>query len=230
MPNRLFAAELMDYLAAHGDGNGEGEQLPSMSELSKEMGVSLTKFREQLEVAKALGFVEVRPRTGIRRQPYSFLPAVRESLMYALAVDCWKHFEAFSELRNQLEAAYWYKTVYLLTALDHAKLGKLVESAWEKLRHHPIQIPHDEHRQLHLTIYGKLKNPFVLGILEAYWQAYETVGLNLYADYDYLEEMWGYHEKMVIAICAGEYEAGYEALVAHKDMLYHHPKMVQDEG
>ena len=228
MPEQSFAAELKEYLASHADEDANGEPLPSMNKLSKEMGVSLTKFREQLEVAKALGIVEVSPRTGIRLQPYSFLPAVRESLMYALAVDCWSHFEAFSELRNHVEEAFWFQAVEKLTARDHAELGKLVESAWEKLKHHPIQIPHEEHRQLHMTIYRHLENPFVLGIIEAYWHAYESVGLNLYADYDYVEEMWRYHEKMVVSICAGEYEAGYDALVAHRDMLFHHPKLLSE--
>jgi DNA-binding FadR family transcriptional regulator len=37
--------------------------------MSKELGVSVALLREQLEVAKAIGLVEVRPRTGIRRLP-----------------------------------------------------------------------------------------------------------------------------------------------------------------
>jgi DNA-binding GntR family transcriptional regulator len=60
-----------------------------------------------------------------------------------------------------------------------------------------------------------------LGILEAYWEAYEAVGLNVYADYEYLQEVWSYHQKMVDAICRGDFELGYQALVEHKDLLYH---------
>ncbi len=37
----------------------------------------------------------------------------------------------------------------------------------------------------HLTIFKHLENPFVLGLLEAYWDAYEAVELNRYADYRY---------------------------------------------
>jgi DNA-binding GntR family transcriptional regulator len=86
-----------------------------------------------------------------------------------------------------------------------------------------IQIPHWEHRQLHLNIFKRLNNPFVLGILEAYWEAYEAVGLNLYAGYEYLQEVWRYHQSMVDEISRGDYNAGYQALVDHKDLLHQRP-------
>ncbi len=106
-----------------------------------------------------------------------------------------------------------------LTEEDHSELQRLVASAWSKLRGVPVQIPHLEHRELHLAVFRRLANPFVLGILEAYWEAYENFGLNLYADYIYLEEVWSYHQKMVDAICQGDYEAGYQALVEHTDLI-----------
>ena len=62
-----------------------------------------------------------------------------------------------------------------------------------KLSQDRIQIPHPEHRAFHLTIYSRLHNPFVLGLLEAYWDGYEAVELNTYADYGYLQEVWSYH-------------------------------------
>jgi DNA-binding GntR family transcriptional regulator len=56
----------------------------------------------------------------------------------------------------------------LLTLADQAELQALIQRAFEKLDGHPIQIPHSEHRQLHLTIYSRLNNPFVNGVLEAF--------------------------------------------------------------
>lgn len=200
----------------------EPAQLPSLSEVSKELGVSVALLREQLEVARAIGLVEVRPRTGIRRLPYSFLPAVRQSLSYAVAVDP-AYFMQFSNLRIHLEAAYWEDAATRLTAEDQEELKSLVGRAWEKLNGQPIQIPHPEHRQLHLGIYRRLGNPFVLGLLEAYWEAYEAVGLNLYTDIDYLQEVWRYHEEMVQSICEGDFDRGYAALIQHKDLLFHRP-------
>jgi DNA-binding FadR family transcriptional regulator len=182
--------------------------------------VSLASLREQLEVARALGLVEVRPRLGTRRRTYSFTPAIRQSLGYALALDD-EHFRKYAELRNHVESAFWYQAVQKLTDEDKRELQSLVIRAWEKLRGSPIQVPHEEHRNLHLRIYSRLENPFVTGILEAYWEAYEAVGLNVFAgSYEYLEEVWRYHQKMVEAICDGDFEAGYQALVAHTDLLY----------
>jgi hypothetical protein len=50
------------------------------------------------------------------------------------------------------------------------------------------------------------------------------VGLNVFAGgYEYLEEVWQYHQEMVEAICNGDFETGYQALVKHTDLLYHRP-------
>ncbi len=63
------------------------ERLPTLKELSGQLDIGVSRLREQLEVARALGLVEVRPRTGIRRLEYEFQPAVQLSLNYAIAVD-----------------------------------------------------------------------------------------------------------------------------------------------
>ena len=213
-------SEFLRYLATHDEvDNG----LPSLKNLSVELGVSLPSLREQLEVARALGLVEIKPRLGMRRRDYSFTPAVRQSLGYALALNN-EHFRKYSELRNHVESAFWHQAVCKLTESDKQELRNLVAWAWEKLRGTPIQVPHEEHRNLHLKIYSRLENPFVTGILEAYWEAYESVGLNVFAGgYEYLEEVWQYHQEMVEAICNGDFEAGYKALVKHTDLLYHRP-------
>jgi DNA-binding FadR family transcriptional regulator len=205
-------SEFLRYLAAHEEAESG---LPTLNELSREL-------REQLEVARALGLVEVKPgRGGTRRRLYSFTPAIRQSLGYALALND-GHFRKYSDLRNRVESAFWHEAVQKLTESDRQELQNLVARAWEKLRGSPTQVPHEEHRNLHLKIYSRLENPFVTGILEAYWDAYEAVGLNVFAGgYEYLQEVWQYHQKMVDAICNGNYEAGYEALVTHTDLLYH---------
>ena len=208
-------SEFMRYLANHPQSD---ENLPPLTVLSEELGVSVSSLREQLEVARALGLVEVRPRTGIRRLPFTFLPAVRQSLGYAMALDQ-SNFGMFADLRQNIEASYWYEAVGRLTSEDHARLSDLIQRAWRKLDGRPIQIPHDEHKQLHLTIYCKLNNPFVTGILEAYWESYEAIGLNVFTDYTYLRSVWQYHETMVNAILNGNFETGYRALVEHTDLL-----------
>lgn len=210
----------MRYLASHAEAE---RGLPALKDLSEELGISVASLREQLEVARALGLVEVRPRLGTKRRDYSFTPAVRQSLRYALALND-DHFRKFSELRNHIETAFWYEAVEKLTEADKQELRSLVRKAMEKLNGESIQVPHEEHRNLHLLIFRRLDNPFVTGILEAYWDAYEAVGLNVFVgDLRYLQQVWEYHHQITEAICNGDYKSGYEALVAHTDLLYQRP-------
>jgi DNA-binding FadR family transcriptional regulator len=197
-----------------------GDQLPSLEVLSKELRISTGKLREQLEVVRTLGLVEVRPKTGIRLAEYSFLPAVRFSVMYALAGEP-ALFDAFGQLRSQIEASFWHEAVALLTPADHTHLRELMATAWAKLDGQPIQIPHAEHRNLHLAIFRRLDNPFVTGLLEAYWEAYEAVGLSLFSDYYYLREVWTYHQGIVDALVAGDHDEGHRLLVLHTSLLRH---------
>lgn len=210
-------SEFLRYLASHEEvENG----LPSLKKLSEELGVSVASLREQLEVARSLGLVEVRPRTGMRRKPYSFAPAVKQSLDYAIALNK-DYFLAFADLRQHVERAYWHEAVRTLMPDDHNILKQLLSRAWDKLHGSPIEIPHTEHRELHLTIYRRLNNPFVTGLLQSYWDAYEAVGLNFFTDYDYLTQVWTYHQKMVDAICMNDADAGYKALTEHTDLIHH---------
>ncbi len=222
---RIFPdlSEFMQFLAKE---NKDGARLPSLSVLSQQLGVSVASLREQLEVARTLGLVEVRPKTGIRRLPFTFKPAVLSSLSYATMADPAYFFFAFSDLRNHIEVSYWEQAVNSLTSADHQFLKSLVIQAKEKLQGEPIQIPHFEHRELHLSIYRRLDNPFVLGILEAYWEAYEAIGLNLYTDISYLTHAWDYHQEMVDAILTGDTGRGYAALIEHTDLLYERSKTI----
>lgn len=214
-PNLL--SKFMNFLA--GKTAAGCETLPSLSALSEELGMSVSSLREELQVARAMGLVEVKPRVGIKCLPYSFSPAVLNSLAYAVSLDR-EYFRKFSDLRNHVEASYWYQAVSSLTEEDIQALQEIIRSAQEKLSEDPIQIPHKEHRELHLTIYNRLENPFVLGVLESYWDIYEAVGYSVYEDRKYLERVWLYHQQMVEAIAQADYLSGYQALIAHMDLLF----------
>jgi DNA-binding FadR family transcriptional regulator len=221
---------LLRYIVAQ--GYKPGDRLPALDEISADLKISVGKLREQLEVARTLGLVDVRTRSGIKLEEYTFLPAVRFSVLYALALDH-SQFDAFNLLRNRIEAAFWYDAVTCLTAEDHHHLRDLVQKAWEKLNGHPIRIPHTEHRDLHLTIYGRLDNPFVRGLLEAYWEAYEAIGLSVFSDYAYLRQVWTFHESIVNEIEAQDYDEGYRLLIQHTALLRNrealHPHAAGDQ-
>ncbi len=123
------------------------------------------------------------------------------------------------DLRRHLELAYFPQAVDLLQEEDHQELRKLVASAWDKLRSKPARIPHQEHRQLHLAFYRRLENIFVIGLLEAYWDAYEAVGLNVYTDFEYLEQVWRYHEQLVEIAIAKDKTHGRKILQEHFELM-----------
>ncbi len=221
-------SELLEYIVRQ--GFQPGDRLPTLSDLQADehLGVSISKVREQLEVARALGLVEVRSKTGMRMKPYSFTPAVRLSLLFALAQDTHR-FELFGELRNHVEAAFMSEACAQLTATDRDELRQIVATAQARLNGHQsgghIQIPNREHRAFHLTIFRRLENPFVMGILEAYWDAYEAVELHRFADYDYLQRVWDYHVHILDAICDGDFERARVLFIEHTQLIRSQPRM-----
>jgi DNA-binding FadR family transcriptional regulator len=221
-------SDLLNYIIKQ--GYQPSDRLPTISELQDpdKLGISISKVREQLEVARALGLVDVRSKTGTRLKEYSFAPAVRLSLFYALATDL-RYFEMFSELRTHLEVAFWHEACALLTDEDKTELRSYIEAAKAKLNAPRIRIPYEEHRHFHLTIFKHLENPFVTGLLEAYWDAYEAVELNIYAEYSYLQQVWNYHERILDAICAGDFDAAQKAFIEHTHLLHHQPRMLDME-
>jgi DNA-binding FadR family transcriptional regulator len=219
---RMMETDFLHYLAAR--QAEPGARLPPIPELARQLGISTGKLREQLEVARHLGLIDVKPKTGIRTRAYNFTPALSTSINFALTLSP-DYFGQLGLLRNHIEAAFWFESVSKLTDGDKSRLAELCAQAWGKLRGDPVQIPHAEHRDLHLTIYSRLENVFVRGLLEVYWEAYEAIGLNLYADYGYLNQVWSYHQEMVQSIIDGDMERGYQALVEHTGLLQARPEI-----
>lgn len=193
-------------------------QIPPLSILSAELGMSVSSLREQMELARTIGLIEAHPRSGIQLQPYSFKPAVIKSLAYAV-LSSKKLFYDYSDLRKNLEKAYFPKAVRLLSKDNIIQMQELVKIAKKKLISNPIQIPHPEHRQFHLSMYMNLENDFVTSLLEAYWMMYESVGLDLYTDLAYLIKVWDYHERIVNLIAVGQFEQSYEFLIEHMELI-----------
>lgn len=213
-------SDFLKYLAVH--HVSPGAHLPALNEIGNEMGVSVGKLREQLAVARGMGVVSVRPRLGIQREPFDFSQAVLPSLMFGMATGE-AQFAQFSQLRRAVEVFFWDEAVVLLTADDKQHLRRLVAQAWVKLQGDPIHVPNDEHRQLHLAIFSRLDNPFVQGLLAAYWDAYEASELTRFVRYQYWVEVWTFHERIVEALCREEYDVGRQLLIEHFALLADRP-------
>jgi DNA-binding FadR family transcriptional regulator len=209
--------KFFDYLALK--IKEKNTQVPPISDLSVKLGISASSLREQLVVARELGFLDIQPRLGIRIQPYSFTPAVVKSA--AFAIECNQElFKEFSSLREHLESSFFIESIKALTNNDIEELKQLVITANEKLSGKTIQIPHQEHKKLHLSMYKRLNNIFVIGCLEAYWEIYENVGLDIYTDLNYLNEVWQYHHEIVEMIAKRDYLKSHDLLIKHMNLLY----------
>lgn len=217
--NKLDSA-FLKYLIDH--RFAVGERLPALQTIGRELGISTSKLREQLEVARMLGVVSVRPRLGTQRSAYDFAPAVLASLLFSMGTEE-ASFVQFSEMRQALEAAFWDQAARQLTPADKAHLRHLVDQAWQKLQGQPIRVPNGEHREFHLTIFSRLDNPFVKGILEAYWDAYEASELTLFVSYQYWLDVWNFHSQIATAIEENDFENGRRLLIEHFSILQTSP-------
>lgn len=204
-----------------------GERLPSLSQISQELGVSVGKLREELEVARNMGLVSVRPRLGIQREPFDFSQVIYDGVFFSLATRE-ATFESMSRLRQAIETWFWDDAVILLTEDDFKQLQNLVAKAWEKLKGDPIHIPNGEHRNFHLKIFSRLHNPFVQGLLVAYWEAYKASELTRFASYSYWLEVWSYHERIVDALCNHDFSLGRQLLVQHFSLLRSLPSTAEE--
>ena len=216
MNNQRAESDILDFIVSN--ELEPGDRLPSLSDLSTKLGISVGKLREELEVARHMGVVSVRPKLGIRREAFEFYPAVQSSLLFGLSTGE-ATFQQYSQLRQSIEANMWHQAVSRLTKEDKKELKSLIQQAWEKLKGARVHIPNGEHRELHLSFFKKLENPFVEGLLKAYWDAYFETELSRYADYQYWIEVWTYHERIVEAVCEGEYEKGRKLLIEHFELL-----------
>ena len=201
-----------------------GEKLPKLRDISNELGISVGKLREQLEMARHLGLVSARPRVGIQREHFDFSAVIRDAVLFSMATGEGT-FAQFSQLRRGMEVSLWADAVERLTEQDKDELKQLIEQAWQKLGGKPIHIPNREHKQLHLKIFSRLENPYALGILETYWEAYEASELTRFSSLAYWVEVWKYHENIVKAICAGEVEQGRQLLIEHFSLLQTEPEV-----
>ena len=221
MSDMDLGSDFLNYIVRQ--GFQPGDRLPSIQELTNDshLDMSANKVREQLEVARTMGWVEVRSKRGTRIKTYAFTPAVRLSALYAMA--CGESFESFASLRNHVESAYWNEACALLHKEDLAIMQACIDGANEKLDSPTIHIPNPEHRLFHLTVFKHLDNTFVLGILEAYWDLYEEVGINRYMDYSYLRQVWDYHSMILDLIRDNEFDKAQQAFVEHTRLLRHQP-------
>jgi DNA-binding FadR family transcriptional regulator len=209
-------SELLKYLASLPES--ENFRIPPLSELSQTLGISVASLREQLEVARLLGIVDIKPKTGIKKTKYELKPALIASLTYGVEVNS-RIFWQVADMRKHLEAAYFVEAAQMLSTSDKEELTALVKKAQQKLRSIPSQLPNNEHRDFHLIMYRRLNNHLVYNILETYWDLYRLTGMDVYTDINYVDRVWQFHGRIVEHIKSGNYTQGMQILLEHMDLI-----------
>jgi DNA-binding FadR family transcriptional regulator len=212
---------LLQYLAAYPVNGDVG--LPTVAEISDTLGVSVGKLREELAHARGLGLVSLRPRVGMRREPFSFARVILPAILFGLATGE-VTFAQMVQLRRGVEESLWDQAVARLTSADFSHLRALIAAADARLSRPQAIIPHQEHRDFHLTIFSRLENRLVQGILEAYWDVYEANEIGRYYTYAYWREVWHYHTLIVDALEAGDTALARQRLVEHFNLLQTTPR------
>lgn len=195
------------------------DDLPPIQELSELLEMSVPTLREQLEALKMLGLLDARPRHGLHIREIDGSAGLQQMALITVSLDM-KYFYQFSELRERTEQAWFMNAVERLEKDDVEQLEQYVTNALAKLHGNPIQIPYREHKELHLSIYQRLDNVFVMSILNTYWTLYEAVGMNLYTDLEYQTIVWKYHSDIIDAIKKKNYQNGLMLLSSHFQLLY----------
>ncbi len=187
---------LLHFLA---EASKNEKEIPSIAELSGILGVSIANVREQLEVAKQLGFVEVRPRTGIQKKAFSLVPLINLGMNYGMRCES-SLLDDYINLRAHLELAYWDEAAKNLNndQLDYMQF--LVEVAFRKLQRIPAIIPDEEQSEFHLSIFRPLANKVLINILEAYWELEDANGLKFFTDLDDMLAAWSKRQVIVDAL------------------------------
>ena len=203
-----------------------GDRIPTISQLaeSEHLGISPSKIREQLEVARALGFIDVKSKTGMRFNEYEFGSAIRLSVFFALAQEPELYFEYFTDLRVQLEIGSWFAMCESLGSQEFVALHEIIQAARQKLQDERwVQIPHREHGQFHRMLFSKIDNPFINGILNVYWEAYEAIEPRRYASFAYHQKVWDYHEGIANELEGGDFMKAQATYMEHAQLLRINP-------
>jgi GntR family transcriptional repressor for pyruvate dehydrogenase complex len=209
---------ILEYIVDEELGVQDEVRLPPLDDLARELGVSRGKLREELVAAQAYGVIDMRPGDGTYVLPFDFYTAIRPLILYSTACD-WRNFDRLYRVRVQIEIGFWNEAARSLEDEDKRQLQHTLDRAEHKLQGTPAEIPHREHRDLHLLVFCRVENGFVQGLLKAYWDVYEAVGLHRYFDYSYYEKMWTSHRAIVESIVAGQFDEGKEILSRHFTLL-----------
>lgn len=151
-----------------------GDPLPSEATLARELGTSRASLREGIKSLEALGIVEVRRGEGLFVKAFS-LDSIFNNLPYSFTIDG-HSLRELTQLRGALEEGLMWMVVQHIDAGIIQQLEGLLQKMELKAR--AAQTFEIEDQAFHRTLYIPLNNPFVLQMVDLFWEIFQRLHAN----------------------------------------------------
>lgn len=163
---KLAATEVKRYIEAHQLVGGD--PLPSESTMCQELGISRASLREGLKALESLGIIHTRHGEGVFVAHFSFDPIVH-NLPYSIAAQG-ASLRDLLEVRTALEVGMISQIVARITATDLETLRSLALRMVEHSARGKSFA--EEDRAFHRALFQCLANPFLLSLVDLFWQVF----------------------------------------------------------
>ncbi|MFF0030165.1 FadR/GntR family transcriptional regulator [Streptomyces avermitilis] len=156
-----------------------GAVLPTEPELMELLGASRNSVREALKALQAMGIVEIRHGFGTYVGPMSMAPMI-EGLAFRTVAGHYRGEDSLLqllELREAVETGLISRLAGRLSPHDLVELDGLVDRM-EKEAAEGVGLAETD-RAFHATLYRGLGNVLLSEVLEAFWDAFHRVRIDL---------------------------------------------------
>ncbi len=156
---------IRDYIERH--RLRPNDPLPSEGELARALEVSRSSVREAVKSLESMGILETRRGSGVFVRAFSFEPLLN-NLPYGLM-------EGAGALADLLEVRRILELSMIATAIERldAEQALALDETLEGMRSKAAQgesFP-EEDRQFHRTLFQKVDNTILLGLIDVFWLA-----------------------------------------------------------
>lgn len=166
---RLAQAEIKRYIEEH--HLKQGDCLPPESRLAEELGISRPSLREAVKALESLGIIESRHGEGIFVKPFSF-DSILENLPYSM-ISGDAQITDLLYVRTYLEIGAVPALLKYIQPENIQQLRRLADSMMQKATLQ--QTFADEDRAFHAALYRCLDNPFLLALIDLFWNVFNNM-------------------------------------------------------
>ncbi|UQA95240.1 FadR/GntR family transcriptional regulator [Streptomyces halobius] len=197
-----------------------GAALPTEPELMALLGVSRNSVREALKGLQAMGIVEIRHGFGTYVGPMSMAP-MSEGLAFRTVAGHLRGEDSLRQLlalREAVEAGLIARLAGRMPAADLAELDGLVTRMAREAASGAVAAQTD--RAFHAVLYRGLAIPLLSEVLDAFWEAFHRVQMDLVAEATVdPRATWHQHREIVVAVRAGDAVGAEWAVRQHFDNI-----------